>query len=102
MTTTSCGKSDGDTFGFVTNADQIGVDAYWSSCKMRILDKTEDGWYDYVLDVDRVSTACEKIINLIWNCKGSYSYAHTSSDGEQESIRAKFANNGAEWQRFFS
>ncbi len=87
-------KNDTDIFGFITNGDQIGVDPYWSALKLRIVGKTQDNWYEIVLDVDRLAAAVDKINNLVWG-EGSYSYDHTGSDAEQATIRAKFAEGGA-------
>ncbi len=91
---TGDGKTEDDTFGFITNGDQIGVDPYWSALKLRIIDKTPDNWYEVVLDTDRLAEAVNRINKLVWS-KGSYSYKHTGSDAEQETIRAKFAEGGA-------
>jgi hypothetical protein len=91
----AAGKSEEDVFGFITNGNQIGVDPYWSSCNLKIIDKTNDGWYSVVLDVERLSTAVDKIRALVNDCESSYSYPHTSGDSEQETIRQKFASSGA-------
>ncbi len=91
---TGDGKTEDDTFGFITNGDQIGVDPYWSALKLRILGKTQDNWYEFVLDTDRLAEAVNRINKLVWS-KGSYSYDHTGSDAEQETIRKKFAEGGA-------
>ena len=89
------GKSEEDVFGFITNGNQISVDPYWSSCELKIIDKTSDGWYEVVLDIDRLSTAVDKIKSLIHDCTGSYSYAHVGADLEQDTMREKFAGGGA-------
>ena len=89
------GKSEEDTFGFITNGDQIGVDPYWSSCELKIIEKTDDGWFRFALDIERLTTAVDKIKALVNDCPGSYSYAHQGADTEQETIRTKFASGGA-------
>ena len=89
------GKSEEDTFGFITNGNQIGVDPYWSSCELTIIKKTSDGWYEFALDIERLTTAVDKIKDLVLECPGSYSYAHVGADLEQETIRQKFASGGA-------
>lgn len=88
-------KDDGDSYGFVTNADMIGVDAYWSSCDLPILVKTEDNYLEYAMDVERLSTAVEKINHLIWDNPGAYSVKHMTADSEQEVIANIFANGNA-------
>ncbi|MBQ9080955.1 MAG: hypothetical protein IJY27_07795 [Clostridia bacterium] len=86
---------DVDKYGFVTNADMIGVDAYWSSCKLPILSKTEDNYLEYSMDIDRLSTAVEKINHLIWENDGAFSVKHASADSEQETIAEMFAEDRA-------
>ncbi len=88
-------KDEGDSYGFVTNADMIGVDAYWSSCDLPILTKDEDNFLVYSMDVDRLSTAVEKINHLIWENPGAYSVEHASADSEQDTIASIFANGNA-------
>ncbi len=92
--TTGDGKTEDDTFGFITNGDQIGVDPYWSALKLRIIGKTADNWYEVVLDTDRLAEAVNRINDLVWGT-GSYSYKHAGSDAEQETIRTKFTEGGA-------
>ena len=84
-----------DRYGFVTNADMIGVDAYWSSCELPILKKTQDNYLEYAVDVDRLSTAVTKINHLIWENTGAYSIKHGTADSEQETIAAIFADDRA-------
>ena len=88
-------KDDADSFGFVTNADMIGVDAYWSSCDLPILLKDEDNYLVYAMNVERLSTAVEKINHLIWDNPGAYSVKHMTADSEQEVIANIFANGNA-------
>ena len=84
-----------DKYGFITNGDQIGVDAYWSSCKLPILTKTDDNWLQYSMDVERLSRAVSKINHLIWDNEGALSIKKGGSDTEQETIAAMFANDKA-------
>lgn len=84
-----------DVYGFVTNYDMIGVDTYWSSCKLPILTKTEDNWLQYSMDVDRLANAVTKINHLIWDNPGAYGVKHEANDSEQETIAAMFANDKA-------
>lgn len=87
-------KSEGDTFGFVTNGDQIGVDPYWSSCKLKILSKNADGDYQWAVDVARLENAVGKINALVWG-DGSWSVKHGSNDGEQQEIAKIFVEGRA-------
>lgn len=87
-------KSEGDTFGFVTNCDQIGVDAYWSSCKLKILSKNADGDYQWAVDVARLDKAVGKINALVWG-DSSWPVKKGSSDGEQQDIAKMFVEGRA-------
>lgn len=87
-------KSEGDTFGFLTNGDQIGVDPYWSACKLKILSKNADGDYQWAVDVARLENAVGKINALVWG-DGSWSVKHTSNDGEQQDIAKIFVEGRA-------
>lgn len=86
---------ENDTYGFVTCANMIGADPYWSACKLPILTKTADNWLEYSMDVDRLSTAVQKINHLIWENDGAYSVAHQTADAEQDVIAEMFANDRA-------
>jgi len=81
--------SDNDGSSSVTKGDTVGmisstlsyIDPYWSSCKNPILTKTDDNWYDYSIDVDRLSTTLRKVTELFYDAN---SYIVTSgSDSER-------------------
>ncbi len=82
-------------YGLVTN-DLISVDPYWSSCDVTILQKNENGDYEYILDVNRLHSVTDKVLKLIYGTGGAtYDYKHKGSDDEQTSIREMFARDGA-------
>ncbi len=80
-----------DAYGFMTNGDQIGVDAYWSSCDLDILRKTAENDYEYAVNIDRLSQAVTAINKLIWENDGSWSVPKGGSDKEQDTIAQLFA-----------
>lgn len=84
-------KDQEDAFGFMTNGDQIGVDAYWSSCDLDILRKTAENDYEYAVNIDRLSQAVAAINKLIWDNDGSWSVPKGGSDKEQDTIAQLFA-----------
>lgn len=84
-----------DVCGFVSNANQIGVDPYWSAFKLPILTKDADNYLQYSLDIERTVNAVEKMKKLFWETEGACSIAHKSSDGEQEDIAKKFSEGTA-------
>ncbi len=85
-------KDIDDAFGFMTNGDQIGVDAYWSSCDLRILQKTADNDYEYAVNIEKLANAVAAINRLMWDCDGSWSVPKGGSDKEQDTIAQRFAS----------
>ncbi|MBQ3126242.1 MAG: hypothetical protein IJC15_04160, partial [Clostridia bacterium] len=84
-------KYQEDAYGFMTNGDQIGVDAYWSSCDLDILKKTADNDYEYAVNIERLAQAVSAINKLIWENEGSWSVPKGGSDKEQDTIAQLFA-----------
>lgn len=83
-----------DVYGFVSN-DYIGVDPYWSACKLPIMEKDADNYFRYAVDIERTNEAVVSINKLFWNNPGTFVIAHASADSEQEAIAAKFASGTA-------
>ena len=88
-------KDANDRYGFITNHDMIGVDAYWSSCKLPILSKDADNFLAYDVNIDRMSYAIDKINLLLWENDGAYCVVHKSADAEQDDIATMFAQDQA-------
>lgn len=88
-------RDEDDIYGFVTCGNMIGVDPYWSACKVPIITKDADNWLAYSLDVERLTAAVEKVNRLIWNNDGGYSVKHLAQDAEQDVIADMFANDRA-------
>ena len=88
-------KDAGDRYGFITNHDQIGVDAYWSSCALDILTKDEDNFLKYAVNVERLSYAIDQINLLIHENDGFYGVPKGGSDKEQDTICTMFAQDQA-------
>ena len=88
-------KDAGDRYGFITNHDQIGVDAYWSSCQLDILSKDENNFLQYAVNVERLSAAVDQINLLIHENEGCYGVVKGGSDKEQDTICTMFAQDQA-------
>lgn len=88
-------KDANDRYGFITNHNMIGVDAYWSSCKLPILSKDADNFLAYDVNIDRMSYAIDKINLLLWENDGAYCVANKSADSEQDDICTMFAQDQA-------
>ena len=88
-------KDAGDRYGFITNHDQIGVDAYWSACQLDILTKDEDNFLKYAVNIERLSYAIDKINLLIHENDGFYGVVKGGSDKEQDTICTMFAQDQA-------
>ena len=70
------GQADeNDCFGFASNLLSY-IDPYWSSCDLPILTKNQDNWFEISIDLDRVSNAIDKVIELY--------YGHNSYIGPNE------------------
>ena len=86
-------KDANDRYGFITNHNMIGVDAYWSSCDLPILGKDADNFLVYDVNVERLSNAVDKINLLLHENDGAYLVANKSADAEQDDICTMFAQN---------
>lgn len=90
------GETDnGDVFGFMSNHNMIGVDAYWASCELPILTHNADGYYQYSLDVDRTVKAAELLTKLYWGTEGTMRVPYATGDTEQDEIAQRFASEEA-------
>lgn len=87
-------KDANDTYGFVTGTE-ISVDNYWSSFKIPIIVKSTDNWYEYALDVNRLTTAVDKVNHLMWESDGSYVLPYRVDDTDQDDIAEKLSNGTA-------
>ena len=73
----------GDVFGFVTNTC-TATDAYWSACDLDFINKNEDGDFYLAVDVDKCTTATDKINALFHNNNGTLILPHQSGDIEYD------------------
>ena len=90
------GESDkGDVFGFMSNHNMIGVDAYWASCELPILTQNADGFYEYSLDIERTVKTAELLTQLFWDTEGTMRIPQTTGDTEQDEIAQRFASEEA-------
>ncbi|MBR5452739.1 MAG: hypothetical protein IKV54_01535, partial [Clostridia bacterium] len=69
----------------------ISVDTFWSSFDIDIYGKTEDGWFELIVDTEKVYNAMEKLNNMIHNTSGCYNFG--VSDGALEDLADSFADN---------
>ena len=83
-------KDEGDFFGFAS-CTGINTDAYWASCDIPILAKNADGYYEYVMDIERLSNAMDKILYLFYDCGGTFLYPVKTNNVEQDDLRVLFA-----------
>ena len=64
-------RDDGDFYGFVSGA-RTSVDSYWVSCKAWVIGRDENNYYTYIGSTDRISGMVDQVLNLYYNCDGSY------------------------------
>lgn len=88
-------RDENDFFGFVTNANMIGVDPYFASCELSILSKNADNTYEYTFTGERIVDAATAVCKLIWENDGAWSFKHTTGDAEQDQIADCFAAGNA-------
>ena len=85
----------GDVYGLVTN-DYVCTDPYWSSCKVDILKKDENGDYTFVFDSGKLHNVAEKLMKLFYDTDdGTYDYKMETDNAEQARIRTMFSEGNA-------
>ncbi len=87
---------DDDVFGLLTSS-AIGVDPYWSSCKIDVIVKNTEGEYESAFDLAKLHSLTDKIIQLFHESDdATYVFPDEPENTEQEKLRAAFvAGNGA-------
>ena len=87
------GKDEGDSFGFITT-DYLGVDPYWSSCEISMLNKNDSNYYVYALDTNRLHGVTETVLQL-FKAESTWCVPHDPShetgNGEFPAIYDMFA-----------
>ncbi len=82
---------EGDVYGLISN-DYISVDPYWSSCMVDIIQKNQDGDYEFVFDSGKLHDVAEKTLHLFYNSDNAmYNIKHYGLDDEQNDIRNMFS-----------
>lgn len=84
---------DDDIYGYTTG-DYISLFPYCSTCDIPMFAKNaESGEFEYVIDVDRVDKATDKLLNLYYG-NGDAVFVHEFQlhDLDQDEIRKMFAN----------
>lgn len=90
---------DRDSSGTVTDGDSVGlvsstlsyIDPYWSSCKNPILTKNADNWFEYSVDVDRLSNTMQRVIALFYDAN-SYIVTSGGDSDRQNSVSKMFSD----------
>ena len=74
-----------DIYG-IAYAAYIPIDAIWSGFDIDILSKTNDGWYDFDVNTDKLFTALDKLYALLLDNVGSITANVQNSDGTVYSV----------------
>lgn len=87
------GKDETDGFGLLTT-DYNGVDGYWSSCEISMLEKDASNYYTLNFDAQRMSDVVDTLMTLFsqnstW-CE-PHDPSHETGVGEWDAIYSKFA-----------
>ncbi len=89
-----------DTYGFASSTF-TNIDAYWSACKLDIIQKDDEGDYQLVMDLERVHSAVDKIIYLFHKTDGgTYNLKSGGDDLIWSTIRQMFADGNAAMASF--
>ncbi len=84
----------GDVYGFVTGT-VASVDGYWSSCRVDIIKKNEDGIYEVVLDLDKIHGLADKLLKLYHETDGASRIITTGGYAGYDEIRDLFSVGNA-------
>ena len=81
-----------DQYGFLSGA-RTSVDAYWTSTNSGTIQKNSDNYFEYAASQERISNMVDKVLNLYYDCGGSYivPYANDGTDNT-ETVKV-FAKN---------
>ncbi|MBR5453513.1 MAG: hypothetical protein IKV54_05470 [Clostridia bacterium] len=74
--------------GFLNGID---IDAIWSSFDLNIYSRSEDGWFEFDVNTDKVYSALEKIRVLIFETDGCF-VPELQADGGLDDLSDKFAD----------
>ncbi len=81
----------GDIYGMAGSCN-ISVDPYWSSCRVDIIGKDENGEYTAVFDTAKLHNVVDKLMKLYYGSgEAVYNFPHEGQDDEQAKIRDLFA-----------
>ena len=81
----------GDQYGFAAGA-RTSVDAYWVTTNNIAVKKNADNFYTYNGSVERVSNMVDKMLELFYDCGGSYIVASSKDGTDQSEIIEVFTN----------
>ncbi len=84
----------GDVYGFVTGT-VASIDAYWSSCRVDIIKKNEDGVYEVVLDLDKIHGVSDKVLKLFHDTDDASRIIETGGYAGYDEIRDMFSAGNA-------
>ncbi len=88
-------RDEEDTYGiFIDN--YVNVDIFWSSFDMHMMVKDEDGWFEMATgEKEKISTAFDKIYNLIYENTGSYNMGPLKEDSAGSHFDDRFSDGNA-------
>ena len=78
-------QDDEDLYGLGTS-NVIIVDAYCSAYKMNMMDVGDDGFPYFSIDLDKFSSAVDKIFDLNWQTNGVHAYKEISDNNEMTDL----------------
>lgn len=85
-------QDDEDLYGLGTS-NVIIVDAYCSAYKMNMMDVGDDGFPYFSIDLDKFSSAVDKIFDLNWQTNGVHAYKEISDNNEMTDLCNYFSQD---------
>lgn len=75
-----------DLYG-ISFSPTCAVDNIWSSFEIGILSKTDDGWFEFNVNSEKLYAALEKVYDMVHNCTGSnFSNMDSSTIGYNNTV----------------
>ena len=81
-----------DQYGFVSGA-RTSVDSYWTSTNTSCVTKSTDNYFLYSMNQERISNMVDKMLNLYYDCGGSYIIPATKDGTDNTDIVDVFSRN---------
>lgn len=89
-------RDENDVYGFVSGT-RTSVDPFWAGLKLYLVRKDEDNYYSVDLNANQehLIKGVDRIIDLFWDCEGTYTIPYHKDNVDNAAIATMFAGNKA-------